>query len=150
KPPSLGLSYSIRRQCRSDGVFFWHWEIRDERQIRGLLKNLGLVVGRAKFNIFGVRTEELIEDRAELAAVIRPLLAARKAIEEQICDLDRKVLKLARHDMQVRSFMTLPGVGPVTALCFKAIEKCGRLPRIDDPAPCLRRGRLVGPNLEVR
>src|SRR5215831_721811 len=31
KPPSLGLSYSIRRQCRSDGVFFWHWEIRDER-----------------------------------------------------------------------------------------------------------------------
>jgi hypothetical protein len=57
--------------------------------------NLGLVVGRAKFNIFGVRTEELIEDRPKLAAVIRPLLAARKAIEEQIGDLDRKVLKLA-------------------------------------------------------
>ena len=31
KPHLLGLSYSIRRQCRSDGVFFWHWEIRDER-----------------------------------------------------------------------------------------------------------------------
>src|SRR6516164_9588066 len=67
-------------------------------------RTFGLVVGRAKFNIFGVRTEELIKDRPELAAVIRPLLAARKAIEEQIGDLDRKVLKLARHDMQVRSF----------------------------------------------
>ena len=106
-----------------------------ENQIRGLLKNLGLVVGRAKFNVFGVRTEELIEDRPELAAVIRPLLAARKAIEEQICDLDRKVLTLARHDMQVRSFMTVPGVGPVTALCFKAT--------IDDPTR-FRRSRSVG------
>src|ERR1700757_1573920 len=54
-----------------------------ENQIRGLLKNLGLVIGRAKFNVFAARTEELIEDRPELAAVIRPLLAARKAIEEQ-------------------------------------------------------------------
>src|ERR1700674_340304 len=47
-----------------------------ENQIRGLLKNLGLVIGRAKFNVFAVRTEELIEDRPELVAVIRPLLAA--------------------------------------------------------------------------
>jgi transposase len=34
-----------------------------ENQIRGLLKNLGLVIGRAKFNVFAVRAEELIEDR---------------------------------------------------------------------------------------
>src|SRR5262249_5690110 len=32
----------------------------------------------------------------------------------------RKVLKLARHDVQVRKFMTAPGLGPITALCFKA------------------------------
>jgi transposase len=32
-----------------------------ENQIRGLLKNLGLVIGRAKFNVFAVRTEELAE-----------------------------------------------------------------------------------------
>ena len=106
-----------------------------ENQIRGLLKNLGLVIGRAKFNVFAVRTEELIEDRPELAAVISPLLAARKAIEEQVGDLDRKVLQLARHDMQVRRFMTVPGVGPVTALCFKAT--------IDDPTR-FKRSRSVG------
>ena len=39
-----------------------------ENQIRGLLKNLGLVIGRGKFNVFAVRTEELIEDRPELVA----------------------------------------------------------------------------------
>jgi transposase len=32
----------------------------------------------------------------------------------------RKVLKLAHHDVQVRKFMTAPGLGPITALCFKA------------------------------
>ncbi len=34
-----------------------------ENHVRGLLKNLGLVIGRAKFNVFAVRAEELIEGR---------------------------------------------------------------------------------------
>jgi transposase len=37
-----------------------------ENQIRGLLKNLGLVIGRAKMNVFSVRAAELTEDRSEL------------------------------------------------------------------------------------
>jgi transposase len=106
-----------------------------ENQIRGLLKNLGLVIGRAKFNVFAVRAEELIENRPELVAAVRPLLEARKAIERQVGDLDRKVHKLARHDVQVRRFMTAPGVGPITALCFKAT--------IDDPTR-FKRSRSVG------
>ena len=65
---------------------------------------------------------------------------ARKAIEQQVDDFDPKVHKLARHDVQVRRFMTVPGVGTITALCFKAtmdqsdalqaIEKCRGLYRI--------------------
>jgi transposase len=106
-----------------------------ENQIRGLLKNLGLVIGRAKFNVFAVRAEELIEDRPELVAAVRPLLEARKAIEQQVANFDRKVLELARHDAQVRRFMTAPGVGPITALCFKAT--------IDDPTR-FKRSRSVG------
>jgi transposase len=106
-----------------------------ENQVRGLLKNLGLVIGRAKFNVFAVRAEELIEGRPELVAAVRPLLKARHAIEQQVDDLDRKVRKLARYDAQVRRFMTAPGVGPITALCFKAT--------IDDPAR-FKRSRSVG------
>jgi transposase len=106
-----------------------------ENQIRGLLKNLGRVIGRAKFNGFAARAAELIEDRPELVAVVAPLLKAREAIEKQIDDLDRKVLKLARHDAQIRRFMTVPGIGPITALCFKAT--------IDDPAR-FKRSRSVG------
>src|SRR5262245_43632717 len=58
-----------------------------ENQIRGLLKNVGLVIGRAKFNVFAVRAEELIEDRPELIAAVWPLLKARQAIEQQTDDL---------------------------------------------------------------
>jgi transposase len=57
-----------------------------------------------------VRAEGLIENRPELVAAVRPLLEARKAIEQQVEDLDRKVHKLARRDVQVRRFMTVPGV----------------------------------------
>ena len=106
-----------------------------ENHVRGLVKNLGLVIGRAKFNVFAVRAEELIEGRPELIAAIRPLLEARNAVEQQVSELDRKIMKLARHDAQVRRFMTVPGVGPITALAFKAT--------IDDPAR-FARSRSVG------
>ena len=106
-----------------------------ENQIRGLLKNLGLVIGRAKMNVFAVRAAELAEDRPELAGAVEPLLKAREAIERQIADLDRKVLRLARNNAQVRRFMTAPGVGPITALCFLAT--------IDDPTR-FKRSRSVG------
>lgn len=59
-----------------------------ENQIRGLLKNLGPVIGRAKFSVFAARAEELIEDRPDLVAAVRPLLDARKAIEQQVADLE--------------------------------------------------------------
>src|SRR5947207_14630510 len=45
-----------------------------ENQIRGLLKNVGLVIGRAKFNVFTMRTEELIAVRPQMIAVVVPLL----------------------------------------------------------------------------
>ena len=129
-----------------------------ENQVRGLLKNLGLVIGPAKMNVFALRAAELTEDRPELAAAVTPLLNARVAIEQQIADLDRKVMKLARNNAQVRHFMTAPGIGPVTALCFLAtiddplqeVKKRRSLCRIDNPTVRIWRDRLDGSNLEVR
>jgi transposase len=106
-----------------------------ENQIRGLLKNLGLVIGRAKMNTFKTRAQELIEDKPALIAVVEPLLIAREAITQQIADLDRKVMGLARNDAQVRRFMTTPGIGPITALCYLAT--------IDDPTR-FNKSRNVG------
>ena len=97
-----------------------------ENQIRGLLKNFGLVIGRAKMTTFVTRAKELLDGQPALSAAVEPLLKAREALERQIADLDRKVLRLARSAPQVRRFMTVPGVGPITALCYLAT--------IDDPA----------------
>src|SRR6201998_4570624 len=82
-----------------------------------------------------MRAVELTEARPALAAAIEPLLKAREAVEKQIADLDRKVMQLARNDVQVRRFMTAPGIGPITALCYLAI--------IDDPTR-FKRSRSVG------
>ena len=50
-----------------------------ENQIRGLLKNLGLVIGSAKMNAFALRAAELIENRPELAdAVARAFALIRR------------------------------------------------------------------------
>jgi transposase len=72
-----------------------------ENQIRGLLINLGLVIGRAKMNVFAVRAAELAEARPELAAAVEPLLKAREAVERQIADLDCKVLAKRRGQCSV-------------------------------------------------
>jgi len=77
----------------------------------------------------------LIEDKPALIAVVEPLLIAREAIAQQIADLDRKVMRLARNDAQVRRFMTTPGIGPITALCYLAT--------IDDPTR-FNKSRNVG------
>ncbi|WP_095407244.1 MULTISPECIES: transposase [Rhodomicrobium] len=106
-----------------------------ENQIRGLLKNFGLVIGRAKQNTFTLRADDLLEGCPELAAAVEPLLQAREAVGRQIVELDGKVRRLAKASAPARRLMTAPGVCPITALCFLAT--------IDDPAR-FGRSRNVG------
>lgn len=106
-----------------------------ENQIRGLLKNLGLRIGKASGNAFSRRVEELIADQALLQDAARPLLAVRENVRREITDLHRKLLSLAREDEDSRRSMTVPGIGPITALAFRAA--------IDDPTR-FRRSRSVG------
>src|SRR6516165_10406797 len=69
------------------------------------------------------------------SGILRTKSAGSSRTSRQIADLDRKVMRLARNIAQVRQFMTAPGVGPITALCFLAT--------IDDPTR-FRRSRSVG------
>src|SRR6266516_2761261 len=79
-----------------------------------------------------VRVKDLDSHAIKALLVSRALLVK---IKRHIADLDRKVMRLARNDAQVRRFMTTPGVGPITALCFLAT--------IDDPTR-FKRSRSVG------
>ena len=106
-----------------------------DNQIRGLLKNVGLVVGQAKGKVFSTRVEALIADHPVLGEAVRPLLATRNDISRKIADLFGKLLRLARDDDQVRRFMAVPGVGLLTALAYRTT--------IDDPRR-FARSRDVG------
>jgi transposase len=106
-----------------------------ENQIRGLLKNVGLVIGRAKGGVFTLRARELLAQEPALEFVVQPLLEVRMSLEVQLATLDRQVKVLARERPQLQAFMTVPGVGPITALTFMAV--------IDDPGR-FRRSRSVG------
>jgi transposase len=104
-------------------------------QIRGLLKNLGLIVGKAHGNVFTRRVEELVAEHPHLQQAVGPLLAVRERVGREIAKLDRKLLALARDNEDSRRSMTVPGIGPITALAFQAA--------IDEPAR-FRRSRSVG------
>ena len=106
-----------------------------ENQIRGLLKNLGLIIATARGQAFHARVQELVAGKPFLAVAVLPLLETRNEIVRQIATLDREVLMLARNDSQVRLFMTVPGIGPITALCYRAT--------IDEPSR-FKRSRSVG------
>ena len=58
-----------------------------ENQVRGLLKNLGLRIGRAGGKVFHHRAEELIGEHRLLQAAIRPLLEVRENVRREIANL---------------------------------------------------------------
>src|SRR5205809_30260 len=91
-----------------------------ENDLRATLRNFGLkvgVVGTAKFE---ARIKELVENLPDLTILIEPLLIVRRAIREQIGVLHRRVLAVVRDDDVCRRLMTVPGVGPVVALTYRA------------------------------
>ncbi len=106
-----------------------------DNQIRGLLKNVGLVVGAGKGNVFRRRVEDLVDEQGLLWQAVRPLLEVREMLRREIAALYRKLVSLARNDANTRRSMTVPGIGPITALAFHTA--------IDDPAR-FRRSRSVG------
>lgn len=109
-----------------------------ENDLRGLLRNFGLKVGMAGAVTFETRIRELVEGRPQLEEIVAPLLSARRKLREEFNRLHGKVLALARDDATCNRLMTVPGVGPVTALAFVST--------IDIPAR-FRNSRAVGPVL---
>jgi transposase len=60
-----------------------------ENEIRGTLKAFGLKVGRVTAMTFEARVIELTADRSRLQAMVRPMLAARQALQLQYQALPR-------------------------------------------------------------
>jgi transposase len=91
-----------------------------ENDLRGTLRNFGLKVGVAGKVKFEARIAELVENSPDLAVLVEPLLAVRRVLREQLGILHRRLLAVVRDDTVCRRLMTVPGVGPVVALTYRA------------------------------
>lgn len=106
-----------------------------ENALRHTLKAFGVrlhAVGRAGMAAAvyqAIAGDRLLEDLAQ------GMLRARDVLLAEFARMDRIVRQLAQGDPVCRRLMTVPGVGPVTALAFKAA--------VDDPTR-FRRSRTLG------
>ena len=88
-------------------------------QLRGLLRERGLVAppGRVRFERF-VQTE-LVKGRNELSPVSRALFATLiteyESIDSQVCEIDRELDAFAKSNPICQALLPIPGIGVIVA-----------------------------------
>ena len=108
-----------------------------ELGIRGLLRGFGLKMGPVSTGRFAARVRELAAGQPMLEEVTEAMLRARDSLRAEVNALHRKVLEIVRADEVCHRLMTVPGVGALTALTFKAA--------VDDPGR-FTSSKAVGPH----
>jgi len=97
-----------------------------ENETRGLIRLLGIKLpGTVSHGAFDELVRPMVQTDAALATALIPQLDARLALYATYLKLDSQVTAMARKDAICQRLMTVPGVGPITALTFKA--------GVDDP-----------------
>jgi transposase len=109
-----------------------------ENGVRALLREAGLKVGTPSRKNFASRVGELVADDPVLATLAESLLSVIDAMTREVDRLTKRVLDEVRIEPTCRRLMTVQGVGPFTALAFRAT--------IDRPDR-FRRSRDVGAHL---
>ncbi len=106
-----------------------------DNHLRGILKAFGRKIGKVDQGRFEQRVRELVDGDDLLEQVVGPILRVRREVLERLDELHRLLLAAEKADPVCRLLMTVPGVGPVTALAFRTA--------IEDPAR-FARSQLVG------
>ena len=109
-----------------------------ENGVRAVLREGGVKLGTPARAAFAGRVRELTGDDALLMPLVEPLLAILATMGDQLARLTKQVLDITRQEEVCRRLMSVPGVGPITALAFRAT--------IDRPDR-FRRSRDVGAHL---
>lgn len=92
--------------------------------VRGVLKVFGLLLEGARGGLFASRVDASrlrrtgVADRPEVAAVVRPMLEAWRALRGQVAAYDAALRREAKERRECRLLMSVPGVGAITSLAF--------------------------------
>ena len=111
---------------------------RLSNHIRGVLKTFGLLPGGVRGLPFDRRVEALLEDRVDLAPIVRPMLAAWRQLREQIGVFDKAIRTIVRESATCRLLMSVPGIGALSVLAYVST--------VEDPTR-FNRSRSVGAHL---
>jgi transposase len=104
-----------------------------ENGIRALLREVGLKVGTPSRKDFPARVRELAADDPVLSSLADPLLSVITVMTKEVEALTKRVLDEVRVEPTCRRLMSVPGVGPLTALAFRAtIDKPDRFRKSRD------------------
>lgn len=101
-----------------------------ENVVRAILREAGLKLGTPPRTAFADRVRELAGADAHVMPLVAPLLAILAAMLREFGRLTKKVLDIVRKEGTCRRLMSVPGVGPITALAFRAtIDRPDRFSR---------------------
>jgi transposase len=103
-----------------------------------LLREVGLKVGTPSRKDFPVRVRELAADDPVLMSLAESLLSVIEVMTREVERLTKRAIDEVRVEPTCRQLMTVPGIGPLTALAFRAT--------IDQPDR-FRKSRDVGAHL---
>ena len=104
-----------------------------ENGIRALLREVGLKVGTPSRKDFPARVRELAADDPVLMSLAGSLLSVIEVMTREVERLTKRAFDEVRIEPTCRRLMTVPGVGPLTALAFRAtIDQPGRFRKSRD------------------
>jgi transposase len=110
-----------------------------ENHIRGTMKTFGIKLGLVTTAAFAEKVAKLLAQQDALVKeTLLTMLKARDNLLQQQRLLDKQCATIAKTDPVCKRLMTVPGVGVITAVAYKA--------EIDDPLR-FRRSRDVGVHL---
>ena len=109
-----------------------------ENVVRAILREVGLKLGTPSRKEFVDCVRTLIHDDKGLARTLEPLLGILVTMLREFAKLTKQALDIVRREPVCRRLMSAPGVGPLTALAFRAT--------IDDPGR-FKHSRAVGAHL---
>ncbi|GAA0278891.1 hypothetical protein GCM10008965_52700 [Methylorubrum aminovorans] len=91
-----------------------------ENVVRAILREGGIKLGTPARAAFAGRVRELAGDDPLVLPLVTPLVAILSTMLEQLDQLTLQVLVIVRGEAVCRRLMSVPGVGPITTLAFRA------------------------------
>ncbi|MDX8483518.1 IS110 family transposase, partial [Mesorhizobium sp. VK24D] len=91
-----------------------------ENVVRAILREAGIKLGLPSRTAFAGRVRELAGTDPVVMPLVEPLLTILATMLGEFARLTKQVLGLVRQEEICRRLMSVPGVGPITALAFRA------------------------------